>query len=577
MSKRQRALTESKAARAARPGNLRREVGWRPRLQRTGLAIASGMLMAVIFAPLEWAWWSWFGLVPLLLLACRPVASPLWLGLGYGLGHFTLAFAWIREVFLLAPFGIALICAWFPALWAWFCARLLRYLSMDAQHDTMGHDPNVAIPCRLSEFRQCVFVLLAAASWVALEWVRGWIFTGLPWDLLGVSQWQNGLLILLTRWTGIWGISFLIAAVNATVFLLVFNPDRRLRGFRRARVAPAMTATLLGGTVLSLALWRPNTVLPPPDASIRIAAVQGNIPQNRVWSEESLNLALTVYAQLTREIVASDPPDLVLWPETAIPASLLYQEECRAVLPPMFAEIQTPLLAGSLDYRLPPPRSKEQPRPVNSALLFDRNGMPHAHYDKMHLVPFGEFVPFERHLPWLVDWIGMGRGLLPGREYTIFEFGENTQFGVNICYEDIFPEISANFVRRGANLLVTLTNDAWFRETSGSRQHFAHSVIRAVENARPMIRNGNNSDSGLILPDGRLVDMLVDENSRFVRAARTYDVPIWTNQPITLYTRFGDWFAQFATLASGLALLWCFYRIIAARKRLRDLVLGPDE
>jgi apolipoprotein N-acyltransferase len=266
----------------------------------------------------------------------------------------------------------------------------------------------------------------------------------------------------------------------------------------------------------------------------------------------------------------------VLWPETAIPASLLYQPECRAALPPMFAETQTPLLAGSLDFRLAPPRSKDEALPVNSALLFDRNGVARAHYDKMHLVPFGEYVPFERYLPWLVDWIGMGRALLPGREYTIFPFGEHARFGVNICYEDIFPEISANFVRRGANLLVTLTNDAWFGETSGSRQHLSHSVIRAVENARPMIRNGNNSDSGLILPDGRLVDMLVEGDNAFVRAARTYNVPLWEDLPITFYTRYGDWFAYSATLASVLALLGCVYRILAARKQLHSLIVGRD-
>jgi apolipoprotein N-acyltransferase len=338
-----------------------------------------------------------------------------------------------------------------------------------------------------------------------------------------------------------------------------------------------MTALLLGGTVAALSLWRPSTVLPEPGASLRIAVVQGNIPQNRVWSEEALHTSLTVYTQLTREIVASDSPQLVLWPETAIPASLLYQEECRAALPPMFADTQTPLLAGSLDFRRPPPLSNDEPRSVNSALLFDRNGMARGHYDKTHLVPFGEFVPLERHLPWLVDWIGMGRGLLPGREYTIFSFGEQARFGVNICYEDIFPEISANFVRRGANLLVTLTNDAWFGETSGSRQHFAHSVIRAVENARPMIRNGNNSDSGLILPDGRLVDMLVEGDDRFIRAARSYEVPIWSKLPITFYTRYGDWFAKFAALITTATTIYCFYRIVAARKKRQVLIVGEED
>jgi apolipoprotein N-acyltransferase len=270
VSRHRRVLTESNAARASRPGNLAQLTGRGPQLKRAGLAIASGMLLAAIFAPLGWAWYGWFGLVPLLLLACRPVSSPLWLGLGFGMGHFTLAFGWLREVVLPAPLGVALICAWFPAFWAWFCARLLRYLSMDEQHDTAGSDPARLIQSRLSEGRQCAFVLLAAAAWVTLEWVRGWIFTGLPWDLLGVSQWQNGLLLLLTRWTGIWGISFLMAMVNATFFLLVFRPDPRLQRFCRTRWAPAMTGLVLGGTVLALAWWRPHTVLPEPDATVRI-------------------------------------------------------------------------------------------------------------------------------------------------------------------------------------------------------------------------------------------------------------------------------------------------------------------
>jgi apolipoprotein N-acyltransferase len=193
-------------------------------------------------------------------------------------------------------------------------------------------------------------------------------------------------------------------------------------------------------------------------------------------------------------------------------------------------------------------------------------------------VPFGEFTPFERLFPWLTDIIGMGRSLTAGREFTVFELPRGARAGVNICYEDIFPEISRQFVRRGANVLMTLTNDAWYAESAGSRQHLIHAVFRATENRRPLLRAGNNSDTCLILPDGRIVGLLydLDTGSRFVRAARCYDVPVWQKQELTFYTRYGDVFAYGCALAMLLTWVFLAQRCLIEKRRRLLAITGSE-
>ena len=159
----------------------------------------------------------------------------------------------------------------------------------------------------------------------------------------------------------------------------------------------------------------------------------------------------------------------------------------------------------------------------------------------------------------------MGRSLTPGSEYTVFALPQGVYAGTNICYEDVYAEISRAFVRRGANVLMTLTNDAWYAESSGSRQHMVHAVFRAVENRRPLFRAGNNSDTCLILPDGRVTGQLRDPatGSAFMRGARLYRVPVWREPGFTFYTRHGDLFAHscaLATLVLGLAVFGSWLR-----------------
>jgi apolipoprotein N-acyltransferase len=408
---------------------------------------------------------------------------------------------------------------------------------------------------------------------VAAEWVRSWLFTGFPWNQLGTSQWQNGLLLPLTATTGIYGISFVIVTVNAAVFLRCYRPSPQFGESYRPAAAPTALAAALLAVAVGARLLVPEQ--PAASGTLAVTAVQGNLPQARQSSEAQLDFAIDVYTDLTREAVRRDQPQLVVWPETAIPRSLLYNDKCRAALEQLFAETGTPMLAGTIDYRYGPPPGEEL-RQFNSAMLFAADGALVEFYDKIHIVPFGEFVPFGRFLPWLVDWIGMGRGLTPGTEHTVFDLGE-AQVGVNICYEDVFPEISAGHAAKGANILITITNDAWFGATAGSRQHLAHAVFRAVETGRPMLRNGNNSDTCLIHADGRIEGLLYGaDGERFVRGAALYAVPIVIDPPLTLYSRTGNWFAGIATVLTALAALWCSQRWLQRKRRLYAAVTGVE-
>lgn len=561
---------------SSRPGNQVSQALRTSRLVRGFSAFLSGVLLSAAFPPLEWSWLAWIALVPLLVLGLSPCSSPWWIGYWYGLGHFLTTFAWLRKVFLPAPLALALACALFPALWL-FLARLIHCNISVAEDDDLlpRTDPGLNPSTLLNGKRQCLFLLLLAFMWCAFEWVRSWLLSGLPWNLLGVSQWRNSALLPLSRLTGVYGLSFLIVSGNIAFYFVAVRIADRMKGI----LGPRMTWPLVlfvGLVTVAVAMGRVYRISVPSDF-VRVAAIQGNIPQSRFASASRLDFALEVYTKMTRRIVNLGKPDLVVWPETAIPESLRTHAPTAAAMVALFDEIRTPMIVGTIDYRYSPRAdSNEPPRGFNSALMYDGAGNVVDWYDKVRLVPFGEFVPLEQYFPWLTRWIGMGRSLSPGRAATVLTFDGDRRFGVCICYEDIFPEITRQHVFAGANILLAITNDAWFGETSGSRQHLAHSVFRAVESCRPMLRNGNNSDTCLILPDGKILAILYDaRGGRFVRDARVYTVPVWQDLPVTFYTRHGNWFPVFGAVATLIAVLWCFFRYVSRKRRLYNLIHAP--
>ncbi len=570
----------SATERSARHGNLVSLIRRRTALRRGLLAFVSGAAMSTAFAPLEWHGYVWIGLVPVLWLALDDGRRAGWIGYSFGVGHFSTTFYWLNEVFLPGPIGLGAICAVFPAAWAFLARHMVRNLRYTRATDLAPkYGERTTFRPRLRPGARCLLILLLPTTWCTLEWCRSWFLSGFPWNQLGISQWSSAWVLPVAAYTGVYGISFLIVATNSIIWSILDAVAEHRRGDGGSALWPAVIFPPIPMLLAAAALVtyaRTGQELPAPNGSRRIAVVQGNIPQIRVWNPEQLAHALEVYTSLTRDIAATAQPDLIVWPETAVAASLRFNDDVRFALDGVFATAATPLLAGTIDYRLPPEADTQYELPLmyNSAILFDKSGRVMDIYDKIHLVPFGEYVPFEAYLPQLTEWIGMGRSLSAGHEYSVMLFDDVLRIGVVICYEDIFPEISREMVVRGANLLISITNDAWFGESAGSRQHLAHTVFRAVENGRPVLRSGNNSYSCLIMPDGDVVNVLYDagDKSYFTRAAKVYDVPVWGHPPLTFFSRFGTGFAHASAAISAVALWWCFYRYVDRKRRLFAVV-----
>jgi apolipoprotein N-acyltransferase len=471
---------------------------------------------------------------------------------------------------------LAVACAGFPAAWYLLAAAAANPPAKLSTPPTTRLELAAAKPLvpggetfAASFFR----ALSLAALWVAFEWVQSWFLTGFPWNQLAVTQWRHVMLISVARLTGVYGLSFAILAVNVAVATVLAARLATMPGnARRPLPGAAVCAMLLLAALLFH--WLATPPPPPPDATLRVVGVQGNIPQCRVYNDAQLEEAIDVYRSLSLAAAETPDVDLFVWPESALPAPVLWERRSFAMLAEVLSKLGGKLLVGSINI-VPPPEGSDGPeRYYNSALLFGRQGRLLQVYDKVHLVPFGEYVPFSSHLPWLVDLIGMGRDLSPGSEYTLFSLPGGIEAGVNICFEDAFPGISREFTRRGADLLMTITNDAWYVESSGSRQHMLHAVFRAVENGRPLFRSGNNSDTCVITPRGRIQGLLHDPvtGERFVRGYKSYDIPVATDAPLTFYTRFGDVFAKLCALYSlslALCLLWLWYR---RKQILRDRI-----
>lgn len=595
-------------------GNLADRVKFVPRLKRWGIAAGLGVISSAIFAPLGFSWFAWFCLTPILVYAIKDTKPRGLFGMGYcwGLGHYIFCLAWLKEVFLPAPVGAAIVCAFYPATWLYLCGwmywNLLWLPERDLEEqcsDEKPSAPNLSLP------RELLAAFAMAAIWVALEWIRSWVFTGFPWNQLGIALWRWRPVLPLCRYTGVYGLSFLIVFANGGLF--VWWKSRMHEGvrptWRKAVPSGVVVAVLLSLAILAI----PTPTLEKNPTILRIGCIQGNIPQIRNQSRrDNQRLAIVAaktYADHTRSL-ALQKPDLIVWPETALPWPLFNthpqrkgelisvdeqtysrlkqeaasQDELVAAraregleyvrsydMQRLVNETKTAMILGTLDIQGKP--GEDPPKAeFNSAVQIDATGKRVAAYDKIHTVPFGEYLPMADYWPkFLREMDIFMRSITPGKEHTIFHVGP-ARIGLNICYEDVFPEVSAGSVKQGSNLLLTITNDAWYRETSGSLQHTTHALFRAVETFRPMLRNGNNSDTCLIMPDGRIVDQLVDPKtgSPFYRGSKIYNVPVYENLPTTFYTRHGNLFAYLMTVLAGLTVAWCIYRTFHRRRRILD-------
>ncbi|MDH4223125.1 MAG: apolipoprotein N-acyltransferase, partial [candidate division Zixibacteria bacterium] len=367
--------------------------------------------------------------------------------------------------------------------------------------------------------------------WVMMEYGRSLLDIGFPWLNLAYTQTYYLPLIQYASFTGNYGVSFWVVWVNVLVYfgIKAFGYPKRFLGSLVLLFLLFSIPYLYGKKVLNQE---------KEDEKVNIAMIQGNIPQDVKWDYEKMDYNFQVFSDLTKKI--DEKVDLILWPETAAPCYLRAEPKYFSMVRSLAESLNTPILLGTNDFIF---MDKDRYLYFNSVFCFKPENQPGKYqenpvvYNKIHLVPFSEWVPYHGLLGWLYN-IKFGLSdYTPGKDYVIFE-NPKGKFSALICFEAVFPDLVRKFVLKGADFLVNVTNDGWFGKTSGPFQHARINVYRAIENRISIARCANTGISMFVDPYGRIKsstkiyvqDILKDEISK--------------RKELTFYTRYGDYFAR---------------------------------
>ena len=520
------------------------------------LASASGLFLPLSFPKSDLGLLAWVALVPLhWALDGKNKAQAFWIGWLSGTIAFTGMMSWVvtamntyGKVPLAISYGLMLLLTAYLGLYVglysagavWFQSLIPRYGFF-------------VFPC----------------LWVTLELIRTYALTGMPWGLLGYSQYRQIEIIQIADHMGVYGVSFLIVLVNVALaeFLSWLMPY--FRNFRPARLPWELAAMATLVVTLSwhygLAMLSETPFSGIPRSSISVGVVQPNIDQAAKWDTAHREQTLARFDQLTERLGRAT--DLVVWPEAATPFVFEREPVYQLQLIALANRAQAPILFGSPALRFYPDR---RPYLLNSAYLLAPDGQLLGRYDKHHLVPFGEYIPLKSSLLFFLDKLVEGIGdfeagtgptvltLTPKPRSAAVGKAEATprpiSFGVAICYEVIFPNLVRQFAANGAEFLVTVTNDAWFGASSAASQHFSMVVFRSVENHLAFARSANTGISGFIDPFGRIVETTPIFTEQAIKAT----MQVW--RPHTFYSRYGDVFAYGCVIICALLFLFGLFR-----------------
>jgi apolipoprotein N-acyltransferase len=488
------------------------------------LAVGSGALLALAFPSADLSICAWVGLVPLLWATAetRP-GRAFWLGWLCGFVFSLGTLYWVVN-----PINYYTDAPLFVAVLALF--SLASAMGLYTGAFTAG--------LRLAGGREMRSAELAApALWVALEWLRSTGPLAFPWVLLGYSQYRQHNLIQFAEVTGVYGISALLVFANVVVWRML--REGRAMVARRGSALAILVVLVIGLPIAGH--YRLEAIRRvPPEGRLAVGIVQANVDQGQKWDRAFQQVAIERHARLTAQ-AKREGAELVVWPETAVPFYFQSESAERDQLIDLVVATDVDLLFGSPAFGYEDGRI----RLFNRAYLVRRDGSVGGFYDKMQLVPFGEYVPFQSVLFFVHEVVDAVGDFAAGREATVFTLPQG-RFGVLICYEAIFPNLSRQLVARGADFLVNITNDAWFGRTSAPHQHLAMVTLRAVENRVPVVRAANTGISAVVDVDGRVRW----QTGLFETVARV-DTIEWTHVR-TLYTRYGDVFVALCGLASAL-------------------------
>lgn len=538
-------------------------------------AMLSGVLLILSLSPYDQGWLGWISLTPLLgaIWFGSPAGISPWraAALGYVTGfiYFTGAFWWLSTLAVLfqsealrfIPPALGAYMGLYVALWAAFISRL-----------PFPRHPG-GCGAYLSSLRNLQTGALAACVWVVCEWVRGWLFSGFGWNDVGTALHQNLPMMQIVDLTGILGLSWLLIFSNVMAALIVRRIYLEIGPSFLKRIRWEFSATM--GLIALVFTYGVHALLSPQhgtSVSLRFTAFQPNTPQSEK-SDSDMEDAL--FARVKAQAAAaaiSKKSDLLIWPESAAGRYFAQDLDFTAEM----AGGTFSILIGALDADVSPKTGKFDE--FNAAALVTGKGASFESYRKIHLVPYGEYLPMRGIMPWVL------RQMVPG------DFSAGTTIspmqlpnppillGPLICFEDTLGDLTRRFVKNGSEVLVNITNDGWFLRSAAARQHLANAVFRAVENRRPLIRCTNTGVTCSIDAQGRIdtrteggnypngnIHSPVLEPFQEGQIDHTISVPV--APPLTFYTRFGDWLAWASLIIAATSAAWRLVAHVKSKRR----------
>ncbi len=484
-------------------------------------AACSGLLLALSFPTPAYAILAWVALVPLLATSEE---HPFKKGCLAGFVFFAIVLYWLNIV-MTTYGGLSM------ALSVAAYLLLVAYLSL-------YFGTAVWLACRLKRVKGLSFALTLPVIWVGLEFVRAFLLTGFPWATVGYSQ-QNLQMIQSADLFGVYGLSYLVLFTNAVVAEGVLA----LRESRRLPYGAVLIMVCLLVLNAGYGIFRLEQPLDEREAQATVAVIQGNIDQSIKWNPAYLESSIATYRQLSLQADTQTATDLVIWPEAATPFYFQNGGPLAGKVHALPRQLDSYLLFGSPAYQ----GGDGNRSFLNSAFLLSPSGEVAGRSDKIHLVPFGEYVPMSALLPF-INKLVVGIGDFSPGEVTSLEMADQ-QLGVLVCYEAIFPELAQRFVKDGSDLLINITNDAWFGRSSAPAQHLAMVRFRAIENRVWIARAANTGISAFVTPSGQILH----PSSLFERAYLVSKVgfgaePGW-------YARAGN---LFPAIFLFISILWLF-------------------
>jgi apolipoprotein N-acyltransferase len=493
---------------------------------------------------------AWIAPALILLAAIgKPAKQAFRIGYVAGVAHYLASLYWlllipVRGFPVLGWIALSLYLALYPATWVWLTWKLFP-VKLNPDGTTVGFQKWAEQFLSVPWSRRMVWAISGATLWVALEMTISRLFSGFPWNLLGSSQYKILPLIQIASVTGIYGPAFLAVWTALSILCAAMVIIRR----------PALRSAWVGEIILPMAVvvvlygsgYRKLLQPEPQSPELKAALIQPSIPQTEIWDPTESANRFKELLHLS-ELASTNKPDLILWPEAAVPKMVRWDEDTYRAITGFAREHKVWMIIGSDDAEPHPKATKANEADYfNSSFLVGPDGTLVERYKKRNLVIFGEYIPLVKWLPFVKYLTSITGSFTAGDRVVPFVLSDpHAKVSVLICFEDVFPQLVPEYISEDTDFLVNLTNNGWFGEGAAQWQHGAAAVFRAVENGIPLVRCSNNGLTCWVDSHGRIRQVFQTKDRDIYgpgfMIARIPLLPPDEKRAQTFYQRHGDWF-----------------------------------